>query len=51
MNNVFDELINDEMAAYFDGEYMDHSIVRERLEALVVTVISEVNCSGLMEDK
>lgn len=48
MNNVFDDLVNDEMEAYFNGEYMDHGTVRERLEALVATVISEVNCSGLM---
>ena len=41
MNNVFNKLIEDEMTAYFDGEYMDHSTVRERLEALVNAVISE----------
>lgn len=50
MNNVFDDFISDEMKAYFDGEYMDHSIVRDILEVLVATVISEANCSRLMEE-
>ncbi len=31
-------LVDAEMAAYYEGEYMDHSVVRERLRDLVAAV-------------